>query len=42
LSVPKNKSAEFNAFLATAQRSADKEKQLDAVIDFARGQEGKG
>ncbi|HEY0724536.1 MAG TPA: DUF1572 family protein [Pyrinomonadaceae bacterium] len=43
LSVPKNKSAEFNAFLATANRSADKEEQLDAVIEFARrGQEGKG
>ncbi len=41
LSVPKNKSAEFNAFLANAERSADKEKQFDAVIDFARGQEGK-
>ena len=35
LSVPRNRSAEFNAYLAEKPGVADKEKQLDAVIDFA-------
>jgi len=41
LSVPRNRSAEFNAFVATAGRNADKEEQLDTVVNFAREQEGK-
>jgi hypothetical protein len=35
LSVPRNRSAEFNAHLAANPGVADKEKQLDAVMDFA-------
>ncbi|PWT90016.1 MAG: hypothetical protein C5B55_10345 [Blastocatellia bacterium] len=39
LSIPKNKSAEFNSFLSTSSRTADREKQFDAVVDFARKSE---
>jgi hypothetical protein len=35
LSIPRNRSAEFNAYLADKPGVADKEKQLDAVADFA-------
>jgi hypothetical protein len=35
LSIPRNRSAEFNAHLADNPGVADKEKQLDAVVDFA-------
>ena len=39
LSIPKNRSAAFNSFLAdTGDRSADREKQFDAVEGFARKQ----
>ena len=35
LSIPRNKSAQFNAYLTTAPRVADKEEQFDAVLGFA-------
>ena len=35
LSIPRNRSAEFNAYLAEKPGVADKEQQLDAVADFA-------
>jgi hypothetical protein len=35
LSVPRNRSAEFNTYLKTNARSADKEQQLEAVMKFA-------
>jgi hypothetical protein len=35
LSIPRNRSAEFNAYLAEKPGVADKEKQLEAVVDFA-------
>lgn len=35
LSIPRNRSAEFNAYLEYKPGSADKEKQLDAGIDFS-------
>jgi hypothetical protein len=35
LSIPRNRSAEFNAYLADKPGVADKEKQLEAVADFA-------
>jgi len=35
LSVPRNRSAEFNAYLKTNAGPADKEQQLDAVMKFA-------
>jgi hypothetical protein len=35
LSIPRNRSAEFNAFLAEKPGSANKEEQLDTVVDFA-------
>lgn len=35
LSIPRNRSAEFNAFLAEKPGVADKEKQLETVVDFA-------
>jgi hypothetical protein len=35
LSIPRNRSAEFNAYLAEKPRVADKENQLDEVVDFA-------
>jgi uncharacterized damage-inducible protein DinB len=36
LSIPRNRSAEFNAYLAEKPGVADKEKQLEAVVDFAK------
>jgi hypothetical protein len=36
LSIPRNRSAEFNAYLAQTERSADREKQFDAGMDFAK------
>ena len=41
LSIPRNRSAEFNAFLATEPRVADREKQFDAAVGFANESEGK-
>jgi len=38
LSIPKNRSAEFNAYLSQAPREADREKQFDAVTDFVKAQ----
>jgi hypothetical protein len=35
LSIPRNRSAEFNTYLAEKPGVADKEKQLEAVVDFA-------
>ena len=35
LSIPRNRSAEFNAYLAEKPGVADKEKQLETVVDFA-------
>lgn len=35
LSIPRNRSAEFNEYLAEQPGMADKEKQLEAVVDFA-------
>jgi hypothetical protein len=35
LSIPRNRYAEFNAYLADKPGVADKEKQLEAVADFA-------
>src|SRR5882762_6359371 len=35
LSIPRNRSGEFNAYLAKKPAVADKEKQLEAVVDFA-------
>jgi hypothetical protein len=35
LSIPRNRSAEFNAYLAENPGVANREKQLDAVVDFA-------
>jgi len=37
LSIPRNRSAEFNKYLdQSGDRSADREKQFDAVVDFAK------
>ena len=42
LSVPRNRSAEFNRFLAgSSQKSANREKQFDAVVGFAQQVENK-
>jgi hypothetical protein len=42
LSVPKNRSAEFNKFLdQSGDRTADREKQFDAVVGFANAAEKK-
>ncbi len=35
LSIPRNRSAEFNEYLADKPGPADKEKQLEAVVNFA-------
>jgi hypothetical protein len=35
LSIPRNRSAEFNAYLAEKPGVANKEQQLDTVVDFA-------
>ena len=41
LSIPRNRSAEFNRFLdESGDRSADREKQFDAGVDFAKTQKG--
>jgi uncharacterized protein DUF1572 len=41
LSIPRNRSAEFNKYLnETGDRSADREKQFDAGVDFAKKQKG--
>ena len=42
LSIPRNRSAEFNAYLAEKPGVADKEKQLEAVIDFASQTKSQG
>ena len=37
LSIPRNRSAEFNKYLdQSGDRSADREKQFDAVVDFVK------
>jgi hypothetical protein len=41
LSIPRNRSAEFNTYLAAKSGVADKEKQLEAVNDFANHQQHK-
>ena len=42
LSVPRNRSAQFNQFLAeSVDKTADREKQFDAVVDFAKQSENK-
>ena len=42
LSVPRNRSAQFNQFLAeSSDKSADREKQFDAVVGFAQRVENK-
>jgi hypothetical protein len=42
LSIPRNKSAEFNKFLSeSGEQSADREKQFDAVVGFAKRTEEK-
>jgi len=38
LSIPKNKSAQFNAYLSQAPRTANKEQQLDSVTEFVKDQ----
>jgi hypothetical protein len=41
LSIPRNRSAEFNKYLdESGDRSADREKQFDAGVDFAKKQKG--
>jgi len=41
LSIPRNRSAEFNQYLdQSGDRSADREKQFDAGVDFAQKQKG--
>jgi hypothetical protein len=35
LSIPRNRSAEFNVYLAEKPESADKKTQLEAGLDFA-------
>jgi hypothetical protein len=42
LSIPRNRSAEFNAYLADKPGVADKEKQLEAVADFASQTKAQG
>jgi len=42
LSIPRNRSAEFNANLAEKPGVADKEKQLEAVVDFASQTQSQG
>ena len=40
LSIPRNRSAQFNAYLGEKPGSADKEQQLQTVIDFSNKTEG--
>jgi len=42
LSIPRNRSAEFNASLAEKPGVADKEKELEAVVDFASQTQSQG
>ncbi len=42
LSIPRNRSKEFNAYLAEKPSIADKEKQLQAVVDFANQTKAQG
>jgi hypothetical protein len=42
LSVPRNRSADFNAYLKTNAGPADKERQLDEVMKFANESERSG
>ncbi len=42
LSIPRNRSAEFNAYLAEKPGAADKEKQLEAGVDFASQSQSQG
>jgi hypothetical protein len=42
LSIPRNRSAQFNAYLAGKPGVADKEKQLEAVEDFANQTKAQG
>ena len=39
LSIPKNRSAEFNAYLTSSPGVADREKQFDAAAGFSQGVE---
>jgi len=41
LSVPRNRSAEFNAYVSTQPGEADREKQFDAATGFFQGPEKK-
>ncbi|HEY3042188.1 MAG TPA: DUF1572 family protein [Pyrinomonadaceae bacterium] len=42
LSIPRNRSAQFNAYLAEKPGLADKEKQLESVADFANQTQAQG
>jgi hypothetical protein len=42
LSIPRNRSAEFNAYQAEKPGVADKKKQLETVVDFASQPESQG
>jgi hypothetical protein len=42
LSIPRNRSTEFNAYLAEKPGVADKEKPLQAVVDFANQTKAQG
>ena len=42
LSIPRNRSTEFNAYLAEKPSVADKEKQSQAVVDFANQTKAQG
>ena len=42
LTIPRNRSGEFNAYLAEKPGVADKEKQLDTVADFLNSAERQG
>ena len=39
LSVPRNRSAEFNAYVSAQPGEADREKQFDAAAEFFQGAE---
>jgi len=41
LSIPKNRSAEFNAYLGQAPREADRERQFEAAAEFGKAQKAK-
>ena len=42
LSIPRNRSAEFNAYLAEKPGVADKQKQMEAAVDFASQTQSQG